>query len=1162
MSQLQKFDPEKLQQVIELQRQAANPYNSVFVAASAGSGKTKILSDRVLRLLLNGVSPDKILCLTFTKVGAFEMQNRIYGELIKWATLDYDKLNDELFVLSGKNYQIPQIKRAKTLFNEILDNFEGIKINTIHSFCQNLMAKFPIESQIKPNFQVIDSITENQLLVEAKNELLQRALNDKNLAEKISDISASLNEKSFLEIILELINKRSDLENTKKAVFGIKNLNQLIFTILNCDDKTAEEINHIINNPNEDSEFDYKNITKLTNLAKESNKITNIKNYNLIEDYLTTANIDNFLKYSLAFLTKNQEAKKQVFTKEVAREIEEYDQIIAREQKRLINIIEKINALHIAKSSSNLLEVSDAILQIYAKLKERNNYLDYNDLIANSARLLQNSENSEWIKYKMDGAIEHILVDESQDTNDYQWQIIKAISDDFFSGNSEDQDLNRTIFVVGDEKQSIYSFQGADPKIFGNILQYYSKKLRNINKELLNINLNKSFRSLKNILQAVDDIFTKAPYKTAISPINLVKHQAIRKNYHGKIELWPIVNLQQKKLEKTNEFTWDLDFEEQDNQNAKEILAQIIAKKIKKWLHEKYPIRSENRPIKAGDIMILLKNRTNNLGNLIVRNLQNENIAVSGNDKIALMSHIIFKDLLAIAKFLLLNEDDLNLAALLKSPFIELSEADLLKLCQKKNQDNLSLFAALQNIKAEPFIKALDFLEDIKKYHEQRPYKIYQLFNYILDNKDKKAKLIEYSGKEAIEIINQFLNLCLDFHQQKIPSLEIFVNELEKFEMNIKIDNNSNDFDEVKVTTIHSAKGLESKIVILADCAHNLKSQYGSNNDKILWISKNGIKIPIWPCGKTSNLTKEIKEYDLNIKQEEYLRLLYVAMTRAEDELYIAGFGDNISENCWYNIIKNNCFNNAKIIKNNFAELLEGDCPDFSENDEILKIEGEEYKKDINYAEYHQKDGDKVELYGDNMEFLGQDFSQEKTENIIYPSQQKDISTNIGQLKQNDWQNIGNIIHKILEIFIGSDNCKTDIEKSIKEYLEKQQNHLEQKQKNEILRQVLTIINHNKFNFLFSKNAKSEVPIIGNINGKIVMGKIDRLIVEGDQVIIIDYKSDRLEKSEIDQGLKKYQEQLKLYQKIMADIYPTYQIKCAIIWTYLGDISFYDKYLV
>ena len=581
-----------LQQTLQLQQKASDPKHSVFVSASAGSGKTKILTDRVLRLLLSGVHPAKILCLTFTKVAAFEMQNRIHKKLEQWVFLKQNKLEEEISSLLGFKPSKIQINNARILFIKTLDANPGLKISTIHSFCEKLIRKFPIEIKINPNFQIIDGQKEYQLLQDSKKELLKTALTDHELANKIENITSLLNENSFSEVILELINKREKLITLKEQYCDINGVIEKIYKILNCkisDDEKA--IDRLICEP----DFNKQNLLLLSNYMTESSKSTDLNNKDAILNYINQPDKDNFQQYKSIFLKQDEEAKaiSSIATKKsVLEKFPEAESIIETEQRRVLNLVNHINSISIAKSTSNLLFVADRMLNIYIDLKNKNGLLDYNDLINKTAHLLQDSTNSEWIKYKLDGQLEHILIDESQDTNLYQWSIINALTEEFFSGASSNEN-NRTIFIVGDEKQSIYSFQGADPKIFSNIYYDYKEKSSFVDRQIQDIALGNSFRSSKTVLEVVDSVFSKTEHGKAISKLKEVKHNAVKDNFFGRVELWPIVNVNQEEEKCEEEYEWQINFTKEIKSDSKELLAKTIAQTIKKWIDEKRILKNK-----------------------------------------------------------------------------------------------------------------------------------------------------------------------------------------------------------------------------------------------------------------------------------------------------------------------------------------------------------------------------------------------------------------------------------------------------------------------------------------------------------------------------------------------------------------------------------------
>lgn len=1102
-----------LEKTIKLQQIASNPAHSVFVSASAGSGKTKVLTNRVLRLLLAGADPSKILCLTFTKVAAAEMQNRIYSEVASWVSMDLENLRIRLFEIEGENPSDNKIKQARIIFAKLLEGERELKIGTIHSFCQSLISQFPIEAKLSPNFEVIDEKTGNQLLLQARNELLKNAISDDILSEKIRSITAKLNENSFAEIILELTQKRERLTLLKEKYLDEEIISAKIYQILGCsiDDNEDDLLKEFYLNLNK-NEF-----LELARILENSSAKTDLENSQAIKNYLNDSSINNFNSYLEIFINKSDgEASKRLITKKISEKNPQLEEILLKEQSRIINFVNRLSSLRMAKSSSDLLFVAYKMLDIYSKLKQQNGYVDYNDLIAKTAILLTNSNNASWIKYKLDGNFEHILIDESQDTNHYQWNIIKAITEDFFSGQTA-INSNRTIFVVGDEKQSIYSFQGSDPSIFSDIYFYYQEKLSAINSELKDIKLDNSFRSLPAILETVDLVFSGSQYEQAISKLKKVNHQAIRNSNFGKVEVWPLISVAGKnKTENKDDFSWKLNFEASREYKAKELLAKNIAKTIKNWILEKRILTSQNRPVKYGDIKILLKTRTNNLGNLLVKFFAEEQIPVSGSDRLELTKHIIVQDLIALAKFILLKEDDLNLACLLKSPLINISEEQLIELCLIKNKKNVTLFEAL---KSSNFTEEYLYLSDILNKNN---LSVYQLFSYILENKNGRQKILKRFGKEAEEIINQFLTICLKHEQSKFPCLINLVHDLENLDLKIKIDVNNGEFDEVRITTIHSAKGLEAPIIFLADSAHSPQTIHGESN-KIIWHDD----FPLWNLGENNDFSKTIKREIRELENEEYWRLLYVAMTRAADELYVTGYGDKISPNCWYNVICESIKNKAEIKNSEFGEILVIEKKD--ENNISNQISSEKIK----------------EIILDIPEFMNQVPPKEIKQETVYPS--KTANYKNFQLKFDNKINLGKIIHKILEIAVNNKikndgDGKTLIEKYLKDKF-----HLDQTQQNKVINQVFNILENENFKEILKRDCQTEVPIIGEIDGKIISGKIDLLVIEENKITVIDYKTNISQKNQEDL-VGKYKIQLDLYKQILQKIYPNKEIECCLIW--------------
>lgn len=1106
-----------------LQKIASNPDNSCFVLASAGSGKTKILTDRVIRILLSGTNASKILCLTFTKVAALEMKDRIFTELSSYCLISDIDLKNKLQELTNHNFDLQKLQKARVVFIKILDDIESLKIETIHSFCNNLIKKFPIEAKIQPNFSIIDDILSRKLLEESKKELLKKAVINDGLGQKISEIARNSGDLGLFDIISDIIYKRDVFFHLKNSFITIEELQKRIFEIIGARfGIKSEEILETF------FRFD-KNDKKLTDLCqklKDFPQKINQKTEKFIKKYLSDKNYYNFLEYYDIFFGKNGDPRKIIVTKKFLEIFPEFEEILFSEQNRISDFLEEFNSAKIANQTSNILFIANEILEIYESLKAKNGYLDYQDLIIKTNNLLQNNENSDWIRYKLDNLYDHILVDESQDTNHLQWYIISLISEDFFSS---DQDPNRTLFAVGDEKQSIYGFQGAEPNIFSDIFCYYQDKFQNIGEKLQKITLQNSFRSTSAILEAVDLIFEDEFYAKKISKLSKVQHQAIRSDA-GKVEIWPIFT-SEKQEEKT---AWDLDFRE-NGRSSKEILAQKIAKEIKNWIINKKNIidkKGRKRLLKYSDIMILLKNRTNDLGNLIRKYLIENNIPVANPDKMNLKNSILIQNFIALFKFILLEEDDLNLAYLLKSSFVRLSEDELFDLCYIKNQKNIRLVKSLQDNKP----KIYKSLQDLKnKYHNNISNFIIKISN---DQKIMKQITREF-GQISLDLINQFINFANKYQEQHGFSLQEFIQEISHTNLNIKLESNSI-FNEVRIMTIHAAKGLEAPIVFLPDSAHSTNSIFSSGQrENIIWHEN---KIPIARFAKKdqNQFLKEILEQKSQKTYDEYLRLLYVAMTRAENELYICGFNDQkISDDSWYNLIIRAI--GKKLQKEYFID------EEFNLNDQKL-VFSDHFKR--NSDNFCLKDSKIVKNQEVLPDFLTKNVKNIDNNEIIYPSKIYDnfenFQDNLDKKKKKSI-NIGKITHKILEFLPNLSKDSAEAVKIAQKYLKNQ--NINDKHQEITIRNIKNIVKNPNFNFLFNKEYRSEVAISAKIDGKIISGQIDLLILDQSSVTIIDYKTNLNKNSDI------YQEQLNLYSQIIANIYPNKKIITAIIWTYHGEIE-------
>ncbi len=841
---------------------ASSPKFSAFVSASAGTGKTKILIDRLINLLLTNCKPSKILCLAFTKAAANEILVRINQRLSNFAICNEDVLIKELEHLGFKN-PLELTHKARTLFTELLDEIEPLNIQTIHAFCQQLLLKFPFESEVNLNFSLLNESKVTSFIEQAKNIFLNNIDNYPKAEEAITYLSWHIKEYSFKELLEEIIENREALDD----FFNIHNtLDNALKTI----DPNIIDENLIIN------EF-IKNIPIKTNnieilyLGGKTDKFraSNLEKFLKFSNNIKLLSLNDYLN---CFLTLTGDRAKSILSKKLYETYPELAQLLEEEQERVFKFSKFLKHLKAINLTKAFIVLSYYIREIYKQIKTQNNSIDYDDLISLTLNLLNNSEHAEWVNYKLNGGIEHILIDEAQDDSAKQWQIINKISEDFFF----DSELKKSIFIVGDAKQSIFSFQGANPQLFNQMNH-------NLPNEVVRLQLNESYRSGKNILQLIDSIFNQSHILPLVTEIEKNIEHKVYKTSNSSVELLPLVIDEEK--EEKKEWLLPSEYSKDNQKTGSELLAKLIAQRIKEDL--------ETKEIKdPGDILILTRRRTIFITHLI-KELRALHIPTSGLDRLKLSEHPITLDLIALTNFMLCSADDLNLAIILKSPICNLTEEALLELCITRET------TLWDNLKANTFylstLELLTKLQNLAK--EKSPFEFYfYAFEYL----DLRTSFKKHFALEADDILDAFLDLLSEYQNENILSLQLFLNFLNTNKTEVKRDF-SRSKNQVKIMTIHNAKGLQAKTVFLTDT-----TSLPSNKDSIIWLDEQKL---LWP-GKEKyypDIAKEIKVKKQDKEYAEYLRLLYVALTRAEDKLIICGTAknENISDKSWYSIIKN-----------------------------------------------------------------------------------------------------------------------------------------------------------------------------------------------------------------------------------------------------------------
>lgn len=899
----------------KLQNQASNPNKSIWVNANAGTGKTKVLVDRILRILISNVPHTQILCITYTKAAAHEITNRIMKIIAKWTYIETNILTKELQSIGIENVTEEILYKARTLCNEILDSNIQLQIKTIHGFCANLLEEFFIEADLSKQFSILEDNHIKNIEIKEKvfNNTIIHLLNTNEIHfKKIIMYFSTASLRNFIST--DISNFSIEINKIKETYKDINNLKAEIFKFF----KVPLNMNYknYLKDTCNNSSFDYNNFVNLVNILNniysslsnaEQEKLSKIQTWLNSTASGRASDFDNW--YNI-FITKENTPKKNVINKKTIKVLgSSFEDLINNETLRLLKIKEAINNFNLADYNFEFLKLSLFINTEYLKQKEEQNFVDYNDILELALRLLKKDTFIPWLFYTLNQRISHILVDESQDTSPMQWEIIKIIAKEIFSTNEK----NKSIFIVGDLKQSIYSFQGSNPEMQPEVKSYLRNLIEYSNNIWEEINFNTSFRSSNAVLELVNKVSYELFSNEEIHKNENLFHNCFNKSVTGLVEIWPSITTTIEDNQNTLE-----------NLSSDQLLAKAVSTRIINLIKiEKY---------KPKDIMILFKKRANNETLLqIIRLLKNNNIPVSGLDKLNLISHMAIMDIISIAKFLLQPLYNLNLATLLKSPIFSFTDNELVNLLLET--DTKYLWHTLKAHSGKKHVYAKNKLlnwQNMIKSHTS----LISFFLDLIHNNDLYNLYITNFGTEVVELFNEFINIVIDFENNNTnKSLENFIYFLDQINPNIKkeLDNESNT---IKFLTIHGSKGLESKLVFLIDTP----SGNSSNNGNVIKTNLDNLPI-IFKFSKKSgfsssfqaNIVEEKKSY----LEAEEKRLLYVALTRAKEKLYIcSNYKNNKSKPSFYNYIisslnteaiesKDDFFNNNKYgFENNKVIIL------------------------------------------------------------------------------------------------------------------------------------------------------------------------------------------------------------------------------------------------
>ena len=1095
---------------------AADPTQSVWVAANAGTGKTHVLIDRIARLLLAGTRPSRILCLTFTKAAAAEMANRLSKLLGAWAVAEDAELAGNLKSLLGRAATGEQTEVARRLFAETLEVPEGLKIRTIHAFCESLLGRFPLEAGVAPHFSVLDERTAAELLLEARNRVLAGAF-DGGVAEltaALDRLAGLVDEDGFATVVRELAARRNRLRAMIRRYGDLDGLIAAIRRRLGVEaGETTETVIASARNTCDVAALGH------TCDALDQGSGTDGKRAEKIRAWLAGG---DFESYWPVFLTQKGEPQKNLITKKAQERDSAALDTLLTEQAHVHAVHQHLKAVTVAESTTALLQVGKGLLDAYESLKRGRALLDYDDLILTARRLLKGGVS--WVHYKLDGGLDHILVDEAQDTSPEQWDVIAALAGEFFAGEGF-ADTLRTVFAVGDEKQSIYSFQGAAPEAFEAMRTHFEERVKVAGNSWQSVELGLSFRSTLTLLNTIDRVFERDRARDGLTAgTSPIRHVPWRTGQAGMVELWPTAVPGATDMP---DF-WDAPLDQLPAESPQTQLAERIAERIAGWLREGEILQSAGRPVRPGDILILVRRRTAFVEEM-VRCLKNRHVPVAGSDRMVLTEQIAVMDLVALGRFLLLPEDDLTLATVLKGPLFGLDDAALFDLAHGRRD---TLWNALR--RSERFADTHHRLAKLLGRADFMPP--YELFSEVLGKGRGREDLLARLGPDARDPIDEFLTLALDFERDHVPSLQGFLQWLEAGETQIKRDL-EHGRGEVRVMTVHGAKGLQSEIVFLPDTCTTPDKRLAA---RILWGGDDADPYLLWPA-RSENAEAEctcLSDIAKRRGDEEYRRLLYVAMTRARDRLYVCGWENKKGrdEGCWYDLIADVVMENEKTEE---VPLEFGGTGWRLSSPQEAPPEGGD-------------DGSDPAAEATALPAWAREAAPLDPEppRPLAPSRPTGDEPPVrSPLDIDDGARFkrGRLIHRLLQ---GLPDLPVGArEAAAHDFLARPAHGLSQDARKELVKEVMAVLTAPDFAPLFAPGSRAEVPLIGEISGHVISAQVDRLLVTKEVVTVIDFKTNRPPPLDENAVPALYLRQMAAYRALLARVYPDRPVRCLLLWT-------------
>lgn len=1119
------------------QMAAVQPNTHIWLGASAGTGKTQVLSARVLRLLLDGVAPEAILCITYTKAGAAEMAHRIHATLALWVRMADGDLRLDLQAVGADPLRPDMLDRARSLFATVIDSPAGaIRVQTIHSFCQTLLASFPLEASILPGLQALDESDAAKLQRQVLGDLLADKGDDGKALRGIAAMLAlRMGQEAALQFLARcapifggaLLPRLSPGAADVRAALGLPQGDAATWTIAELDRRAVMDAD----------------VAAVAASGRDWGTPTGLKCAGTMDGWLAASLAQRaaMLDQLRGALMTNTGSLRADIAKETAKMHGCYDAAM-----RIGHAIDRLQttaaAMTVADDLAAAWTLGSRFAEAYAKAKREAGVADFDDLITLAVHLLGTAGFGDWVRFKLDQRTDHILVDEAQDSNLRQWRIIFALAEEFFAGKGAKDDQPRTLFAVGDAKQAIFGFQGTEPLAFEAARQHLFTSAQAAGNPALNVDLAKNFRSSAAILDVVDawvDGGGRALMGLEGANVPHIPHASMA----GRVELWrplPVAAALTAEAAEADDIGGEEDDGDEEgaaaadssvpaNDPASLRLSRAIADEVQDWIAN----GKDGQPVRPGDIMILVRRRRD-LAARIVARLQSRHVPVAGVDRFKLTQPLAVQDLLAAMRFAVQPLDDLNLAALLVSPLIGWSQGELLDVAT--NRRGAALWPHLRARRdaraagAQETLGALLNMADLTT-----PYRF--LDTILSGSMDGRRRLYARLGREARDPIDELLNQALAFERQNIPSLLGFLAHIDASRTDIKrpVDTRGG---VVQVMTVHGSKGLQAPIVILADATDDPVGKRGSFDIDIAGWEK----LPVFSVGKGERHGKLAQAYEAKqqAEMEEHWRLLYVAMTRAERLLVVAGITKTkdrtVPEGCWHSAIEAVMADMGKPWQDagpRWSARRVHDVPGGRKAKAGPKAEPKAKAEPVTIPDWARRRAPEEARPPRPLapSSLGKD-------DVAGPPQGSDRAAAILR---------GLRLHSLFErlpaIAVG------DRHMAAMRWLAVQAADQDAASRTAMADEVCAVLDMPGYAALFGPDSLAEVPLSAVVDGIVVAGIVDRLLVTDKVIWVIDYKTGRHVPAQPAEIAPAYLRQMAAYRAALGVIFPGRDVRAALLYT-------------